>query len=50
MIRKFSNKEIEIIIKEYLPLINKYSLINNKIDEDLKQEILLSLIKYLKKW
>jgi len=44
-----TNKEIEKIINDYENLINKYSKINGKLDEDLQQEIKLLIIKILSK-
>lgn len=44
-----TNKEIEKIINDYENLINKYSKINGKVDEDLQQEIKLLIIKILSK-
>lgn len=44
-----SNKEILKIIDDYKNLINKNSIINGKIDEDLQQEIRLLIFKVLSK-
>lgn len=44
-----SNKEIVKIIEDYANLINEKSIINHKIDEDLKQEIKLWIVKRLSK-
>ena len=44
-----SNKEILKIIEDYKNLINKYSKVNGRINEDLQQEIKLLIIKKLKK-
>lgn len=44
-----TDEEILKIIKDYENLIYKYSVINNKFDEDLYQEILLLIFKYLSK-
>ncbi len=46
---KLEDTEILKIIKDYEPLINKNSIINAKIDEDLRQEINLAIYKELKK-
>jgi len=38
-----TDEEILAIIKGYDNLINKYSIINRKLDEDLKQEITINI-------
>lgn len=45
-----NKKAIEQIIKLYKPLILKYSYISGKVDEDLKQTIILKIIKSLPKF
>lgn len=44
-----SDEQVLYIIKKYKNLINKYSKINGETDEDLKQEIILSIYKTLTK-
>lgn len=44
-----SDDEVLVIVKKYENLINKYSRINDEIDEDLKQEIILNIYKSLTK-
>jgi hypothetical protein len=44
-----SNDEVLEIINSYKNLINKYSIVNGSIDEDLKQEIILTIYKTLTK-
>lgn len=44
-----TNDEVLSIIDDYKNLINKYSIIDKKIDEDLKQEIILTIYKSLTK-
>ena len=44
-----SNNEILDIINDYMSLINKYSIIDGKINEDLKQEILIKILRDLRK-
>ena len=44
-----SDKEIVKIIEDYKNLINKNSIINNSIDEDLQQEIKLLIFRILSK-
>ena len=34
---------LEIILKQYFPLINRYSVIDGKLDEDLRQYILMHI-------
>lgn len=41
---------IEIIINEYLPLIDKYSSLEGQVDEDCKQYIKYQIIKNIKKF
>ena len=41
---------LELILRMYLPLINKNSYINGCIDEDLRQYILLDVIKSIRKF
>ena len=38
---------IERVIERYMPLINNQSIIDGKIDEDLRQYIILNIIKKL---
>ena len=44
-----SNEEIFKIIYDYEKLIIKKSVINNKLDEDLKQEIIIRVYRKLSK-
>lgn len=44
-----TNDEVLNIIDNYKNLINKYSKINGIVDEDLKQEIILTIYKTLTK-
>ena len=44
------SKMVEKIIEMYMPLINKRSIINGKLNEDLRQTIILHIIKKLKKF
>lgn len=44
-----SDKEILKIMNDYKNLINKNSIINGRIDEDLQQEIRLLIFKILTK-
>ena len=34
----------------YMPLINKYSYVNGKLDEDLRQNILLELVRSISRF
>ncbi len=45
-----NQEELEKIILLYMPLINKYSYINGKIDEDLRQYIILRILNTIKKF
>ena len=42
------NEAMTDILEMYMPLINKHSCINGKIDEDLRQEILFRIVKGVK--
>lgn len=42
--------DIESILKMYEPLINRNSFLNGKIDEDLRQYILMHIIKNISKF
>lgn len=44
------NEAMTDILEQYMPLINKYSFINGKLDEDLRQNILLEIVKSIKKF
>lgn len=44
-----SDQEILKIINDYKNLINKKSIINGELDEDLEQEIKLFIFKILRK-
>lgn len=44
-----NDEEIMKIIKDYKPLILSKSMINNKLDEDLCQEIEIKIFKVLSK-
>lgn len=44
------NKAMTDILEMYMPLINKHSFVNGKLDEDLRQNILLQIVKSIKKF
>lgn len=44
------NKAMTDILELYMPLINKHSFINGKLDEYLRQNILLEIVKSIKKF
>ena len=44
------NEAMTDILEMYLPLINKHSFVNGKRDEDLRQNILLQIVKSIKKF
>ena len=41
---------ISEIIKMYMPLINKHSIRNREIDEDLRQYIIIHIVKSIPKY
>ncbi len=45
-----SHEAFEQILEQYMPLINKYSWINGKFDEDLKQYILMHIALYISRF
>ena len=45
-----SHEDFEIILKLYAPLIDRQSYLNGKLDEDLRQYILIHIIKNLSKF
>ena len=42
------NEAMTDILEMYMPLINKHSFVNGKLDEDLRQNILLEIVKSIK--
>ena len=42
------NEAMTDILEVYMPLINKHSFVNGKLDEDLRQNILLQIVKSIK--
>ena len=42
------NEAMTDILEMYMPLINKQSFVNGKLDEDLRQIILLEIVKSIK--
>lgn len=44
MAQKGNNEAMAELLEQYMPLINKHSYINGKLDEDLRQEIFLKII------
>ena len=42
------NEVMTDILEMYMPLINKHSFVNGKLDEDLRQNILLQIVKSIK--
>ena len=45
-----SHEDIELILKLYAPLIDRQSYLNGKLDEDLRQYILIHIIKNISKF
>ncbi len=41
---------IETILELYEPMVNKHAVLNGNFDEDLKQFLLLSILRKLKKF
>ena len=44
------NEAMTDILEMYMPLINKHSFVNGKLDEDLRQNIVLQIVKSIKKF
>ena len=42
------NEAMTDILEMYMPLINKHSYVNGRLDEDLRQNILLEIVKSMK--
>ena len=42
------NEAMTDILEMYMPLINKHSYVNGRLDEDLRQNILLEIVKIIK--
>ena len=42
------NEAMTDILEMYMPLINKHSYVNGKLDEDLRQNIILEILKSIK--
>ena len=42
------NEAMTDILERYMPWINKHSFVNGKLDEDLRQIILLEIVKSIK--
>lgn len=45
-----SHRHLELLLELYMPLINKYSYIDNVLDEDLKQYILMRIALNISKF
>lgn len=45
-----SHEDLEQILKLYMPLINKYSYLNGKLDEDLRQYIMIHIALNISKF
>ena len=44
------NEAMTDILELYMPLINKHSFVNGRLDEDLRQNIFLEIVKSIKKF
>ncbi len=42
------NEAMTDILEMYMPLINKHSYVNGRLDEDLRQNIILEILKSIK--
>ena len=42
------NEAMADILEMYMPLINKHSYVNDRLDEDLRQNIILEILKSIK--
>ena len=42
------NEAMTDILEMYMPLINKHSYVNGQLDEDLRQNILMEIVKSIK--
>ena len=42
------NEAMTDILEMYMPLINKHSYVNGRLDEDLRQNIILEILKGIK--
>ena len=42
------NEAMTDILEMYMPLINKHCYVNGKLDEDLRQNIILEILKSIK--
>lgn len=42
------NEAMTDILEMYMPLINKHSYVNGKLDEDLRQNIILEILRSIK--
>ena len=47
--QKWNNEAMTEIIDTYMQVVNKHSYIDGRIDEDLRQEILLKIIMNIEK-
>ncbi|MBQ9687037.1 MAG: helix-turn-helix domain-containing protein [Oscillospiraceae bacterium] len=45
-----SHEALEIILKMYEPLIHKHSMVNGKLDEDLRQYIMIHIALNISKF
>ena len=47
--QKWNNEAMTEIIETYMQVVNKHSYLDGRIDEDLRQEILLKIIMNIEK-
>ena len=44
------HKDLEILLELYMPLINRYSMLNGKLDEDLRQYLMIHIALNISKF
>lgn len=50
MIYEYAVQHLELLLELYMPLINKYSYIDNVLDEDLRQYIMMHIALNISKF
>ena len=44
------HKDLETLLELYMPLINHYSMLNGKLDEDLRQYLMIHIVLSISKF
>ncbi len=44
------HKDLETLLERYMPLINHYSMLNGKLDEDLRQYLMIHIALNISKF